>query len=58
MEMIFSLGMSDDVFINSASLGDKNFDELLCKEIIKFLEKTIDEYDGWIPIDELYCRFN
>ena len=58
MEMIFSLGMADDVYINSANQGDKNFEESLCKEIIKFLDKVIDEYDGWIPIDELYCRFN
>ena len=57
MDMIFSLGMADDVYITTAT-GDKNFEEGLTKEIIKFLDKVIDEYDGWIPLDELYCRFN
>lgn len=57
MDMIFSLGMADDVYITSAT-GDKNFEEALTKEIIKFLDKVIDEYDGWMPLDELYCRFN
>ena len=57
MDMIFSLGMADDVYITTAT-GDKNFEEGLTKEIIKFLDKVIDEYDGWILLDELYCRFN
>jgi len=58
MEMIFSLGMNDDVYINSTNQGDKKYDEALTKEVIKFLNKAIDDYDGWIPLDELYCRFN
>lgn len=58
MEMIFSLGMADDVYLSTASSSDKNYEETISKEIIKFLDKFIDDYDGWIPLDELYCRFN
>lgn len=65
MEMIFSLGLNKDdeeadVYLAGTSdyLGDKQFLQSLSREVVKFLRKIIDEYDGWIPLAEFYCRFN
>lgn len=63
MEMIFSLGMNneeEDVYLAGTKeyLGSKQFDENLSWEIVKFLWKIIDEYDGWVPLAEFYCWFN
>ena len=60
--MIFSLGLNKeeedaDVYLAGTSdyLGDKQFMESLSREVVKFLKKIIDEYDGWIPLAEFYC---
>jgi len=63
MEMIFSLGMNkdeEDVYLAGSKeyLGEKKFDESLVWDIVKFLRKIIDDYDGWIPLAEFYCWFN
>ena len=61
MEMIFSLGMdSENVYLSSTSayLGEKKFDESLASEIVDFIDKAIEEFNGWIPLAEVYCRFN
>lgn len=64
MEMIFSLGMNNEsdgeVYLSSTEqeVGKKKFNEQLEKEFVKFLDSQSDLYDGWMPMDEAFCRFN
>ena len=63
MEMIFNLGINnddDDVFVQESkqSMGSKEFQKKVIKDLVEFLDNHIKEYGGWIPWAELYCKFN